>query len=227
MIDHKNLLRFLTKQGVGISVEEFLFLLCVRLHTEDVAGDFEETKSYIQKYYSQNTFYGPSDNSTAGVSWSALIDKLVAQGFLTDFRKDKTLVSFTQLRVTELFMNKIWTNDKEAKWELLQNIIYDKCGTGMQLPNGKTLGYFFINQGDPVINTPEKLKDYFWVNICNNGSQFEIERFFHDLETYLEQNELQMKVSNFLINYHSGTLRKEIEQSREDKNKKGSMFKRR
>lgn len=230
MINYKHILRFLTKEGVGISIEEFLFLLCVRLHHEEPAADWPEVRNYIHTYYAQNKHYGkdilPQDQALA-TSWGKMIDKLVLQGYLVDYRKDKDIVSFTQLAVTETFTDKIWTNDREAVWKRLTEFVFENCGTAMMLPTGKQLGYFFVNQGDPIINNPEKLKDYFWCNICNYGTKFEIEQFFHDFEIYLQHNKLQMKISNFLINYHAGTLKSEIHMVKNKAAEVGSIFKRR
>lgn len=214
MLDVQNILRFLTKEDVKISIEEFLFLNLVRLYsTDDVVAE-KVTGENIVKYYKNNRYYGETSKDDLN-GWKGMINNLVKRGFLVDYRKDKTSFALNELEVTEEFKNKIWKNSKEEVWDDFHSLITDKLGNTFYI--GDTpVNYFSIASSDKVggrIKSVPDMKDYFWKNICKQGDAFEIYKFFAHIEYYIEKNNgLHMKIVNFLLNYHEGTYKKEIEE---------------
>lgn len=214
MINFKEVLRFLTKDSVDITIEEFLFLWVVRAHKEEKQVDKKEIMGQINLYYQKNIFYGKKEYASVeqnATGWNLMIDKLVKQGYLLDYRDNKKLIEPSKLIVTELFSDKIWFNKKEETWERLFEFINEKCGLFLQIEGVDKISFFYVNQRDPIINSFEGLKDYFWKKICKEGDNYCTEKFFADFESYLSFRNLDMKLSNFLINYHAGTLEKEIQ----------------
>lgn len=228
MIDFKQVLRFCTKPTVKISIEEFLFLWVVRAHHDLSPVDKKEIISYINLYFSQNVFYGRDQfvgEEKKIMTWNVMIEKLVRQEYLTDSRTEKLNIDLKKFRVTELFSKQIWFYEKEEACNRLYDLIQDNCGPNFQIGDSTPISYFYVNQRDNTINSIETLNNYFWKNICKEGSSWETEEFFVLLEFYLKKNNLAMKVSNLLINYHEGTLKREIIQMR-DKEDNYSKYKR-
>lgn len=224
MIDPRLVVRFLNRTDIKLSFEEFLLLWTIKALGEESPANRKELEAEIQKYYSSNTSFLIDKTTSIKYDWNAMIKNLTEKGFLRDFREDQnSAIDLKKFAISESFYEKAWNSDKEEVWERLQQFVYDNCGEGIKLEN-KTISYFFVNQSDPVINSPEKLKNYFWINICQEGSLHHIEKFFVYFAHYLRENELSMKISNFFINYHEGTLKKEIETSM-NKETKGSYFK--
>lgn len=213
MINHKHLLRFLTKKEISISVEEYLFLLTVRYKNEGFASDWEEVSQYANLYYNKNVFYGrdlyPKEEAKR-MEWNILIDKLVKQNYLLDYRKEKDIIDWEFLKTTEEFNSKIWCNDKQQKWDEIVDLVYDRVGSGFVLPNGTHLNYFLVTKSD-VVDSYEKMIDYWWTEICLGGMIYSIEEFRHHLEKYIDKNStIPMKFITFLVNYKNGVIKKEI-----------------
>lgn len=230
MIDHKNLLRFLTKEQVQISVEEFLFLYTVRFYTEKTVANWQELDLYIKTYYLQNTFYGQKEfpGEKVKMNYNLMVEKLEKQGYLVDYRTNKSKLSFDKFKISPEFSDMIWTDRKDEEWQSLQDFIEAECGSlTFTLPNGTSIGYFAVNQKDYTINSMERLKNYYWDNICQGGNKFAIGEFRANLLAYIEYNDgLKWKMSNFFINYHEGTLKQEIESQRAKRDDDSSIYKR-
>ena len=215
MLDLKQIIRFLTKNKVKISIEEFLFLNVIRIASVEDAKPESETLELIKLYYEQNTFYGRdlyNKDEAKVVGWNLLIEKLTKQGFLTDYRKDKKQFNLSELEVTETFKSLIWKDDKMEVWNDFHSFIMEKVGPILMVGDF-SVSYFNISSADKYtsIKSGTDMIDYFWKNICRNGDLFAIERFFHHIEFWIDRNGLNEKIVNFLLNYHDGTRRKEIE----------------
>ena len=216
MLDLNNILRFLTKKGVNISIEEFLFLSIVRVvSNEDAQIEGNTTLKVIKLYYEKNTFYGrdlyKKEDSKIN-DWNVLIEKLVKQEFLLDYRKNKNEFNIEELQITENFKSLIFKDNKEEVWDDFYDIIVNNLGTTLYVKD-TPISYFSISSSDKSsVKNVSELKDYFWKNICKGGDLYEIEKFFYHVEfTINHKKGIYMKVVNFLMNYHEGTLKKEIE----------------
>ncbi len=217
-MDFKQYLNFITKDSIRISIEEFLFLWLVKVQNEGSQKEKSEIIPLADLYFAQNNFYGrdyyPVEEKKA-MSWNLMIEKLVKQGYLIDARQDKGKISLKKMIVTDRFKTEIWFTDKEETCKRLYDFIVDNCGTHFRVGNSNDISYFLFNQRDPTINSMISLNNYFWVNICKEGDGHCIEKFFALLEKYLSRNDLCMKVSNLLINYHEGTFVDEVERMEE------------
>lgn len=220
MIDFKSLLQFLTKKKIEVSVEEFFFLSIVRLQNEENSYLDSEYLSLIKLYYTNNVFYGRdlyNPEEAKIQDWNLMIDKLVKQGYLVDYRKDKKNFNLKELQVTEEFRNFIWTDDREKWWDIFYDVVVDACGgeTNFEI-NGFPIPYFSLSSGDKrdAIKSHEDFKQYFWINICKGGDIYETEKFFVHTDFYIRNMKggyLGTKVINFLLDYHEGFLKKDIE----------------
>lgn len=221
MIDVNQILRFLTKDSVSISIEEFLFLSVVRIYSIEEAKPDSLTLEYIKLYYAQNVFYGRDlykNEESKFNDWNLLIEKLVKQEYLLDYRKNKTLFNINELEVTDKFSNLIWKNDKMEVWNGFVELVENSVGLSFTI-EGTTVSYFGISSVDKSskIKNHSDMVDYFWKNICKNGNVYEIEKFYHHVEYYMDKyRSLNKKVINFLLDYHEGTLKREIERMMEN-----------
>jgi hypothetical protein len=228
MINYKHILRFLSKPSIKLSIEEYLFLLTVKFQDEEkIREDYQEIVLYAELYYEQNCFYGTEffkGREVKFIHWNMLIDKLVQQEYLVDYRteeeKEKVVNNlWDKLEVTELFKNKIWSNEKDKCWEEVVNLVTTRVGSKLQLPNGSSQDYFSISNADFVKNL-EQLKNYWWVEICNNGDNFSIHQFMDHLDYYIDVHGLQMKFVTFISNYVKGIFKtriiKEMEEAPEN-----------
>jgi hypothetical protein len=240
MIDHKNILRFLSKPEIKLSIEEYLFLITCRFENEEeLRDDFKELRAYAELYYAQNVFYGQDffdEKAVKRINWNLLIKKLILQGYLVDYRTEEDIkniknVSWKKLRVTESFKNKIWSTDKNGEWNEIVDLITERCGKRLEFPNGKSQDYFAISSADFVSNL-EQLKEYWWFEITNSGAFPDIEKFRHHLEHYIDTNDgLNMKFVTFISNYTKGIFKTRIEKELADEynniQKNDSKYKRR
>ena len=192
MIDLSNLLRILTKESVQVSVEEFVFLNIVRINTvEDSYDKNSDLLKYIDAYFTSNNFYGKGlypEGEEKVVGWNLMIDKLVKQGYLLDYRKDKKLFYIKELIVTEKFSKEIWEDDKDKIWDEFHTVVLSKVGGSFDV-DGNSIQYFSISNADKVngMKNYAGMVNYFWNNICKNGDMFYIGRFFSHMEFFLEK----------------------------------------
>ena len=210
MINHHHLMRFLTKEDIKLSVEEFLFLYNVRFHTEET-HQVEELKDYIKLYYTQNQFYGrdlfPKEEAKSH-DWNILINKLVKQGYLLDYRVDKTSLKIKEFEITPEFNDKIFSNDIEAYWNEVEDIITTKVGRKIIIGNN-TLEIFRLTNN---FKSLEDMKKFLWNTICSGGNKYHLTEFIIHLEWFLDNRGLNVSFANFLVNYGKGTLKKDIEE---------------
>ena len=204
MLNVKKILEISKK--LNLQAEEIFFLYGLYVRNEN--PEDKEFKALFSNYFVNFQFYNSKSDNPVPIMWLNMIERLTNEGYIENFntKKDDSL-NLSMLRVTDKFLNLLVLTEGSSYWFDNYLDLWRQYS-----PKHPELGYpyvigtnyvsvFLPDKTNDKVNTIEKIENYFWKELCQNGQKYCTGELFAFTEKYLQTTGANTKISTFLLNY--------------------------